>query len=300
MMRKFLIVACFMIVASPVFAIAPGQVDDFENGTEMDWAEGFFSPNPPGNIPTGGPAGNGDAYIQNVSTGQFSTAGGRMVMFNQIQWAGNYVSAGVASIRMQVANFGATPLTIRIAIQGGSTRYGSTNGFALPADGVWREATFNLNADGMSLIAGVASLNTVLSNVSTLRIMSRASGPGWEGDTIAGTLGVDNITATAPSAVGEGGRSIVTALANAPNPFTRVTTIRYRLAEASPVSIEIFDLAGRAVRVLESSAEKPAGDYEATWDGAGDRGAPAHAGIYFYRVTANGAVHTRKMVLIRD
>ena len=301
MIRKILILACLLVVASPAFAIVPGQVDDFENGTVMGWEEGVFSPNPPTNFASGGPGGVGDNYMRDVSSGQAVTAGGRMTMFNQVQWTGNYVTAGVGTIQMQVANFGANPLAIRIAIEGGTgTRFGSTNSMALPADGVWRTAMFNLTAGGMSLISGTQSLNTVLSGVTTLRIISRASGPGWEGDVINGVLGVDNITAAAASAVGDGDRSIVPILANSPNPFTKSTTIRYRLTEPSPVTIEILDLAGRGVRVLESSALKAAGDYAITWDGRDDSGKGIRAGVYFYRLTTHGTAETGKMVMIRD
>ncbi len=42
-------------------------------------------------------------------------------------------------------------------------------------------------------MGGLASLADVLVSVDTLRILSASAGPAWRGDTIAASLGVDNI-----------------------------------------------------------------------------------------------------------
>jgi hypothetical protein len=297
--RPAFLLTCLLLLPSAAFAITSGQVDNFENGTTMSWREGPFSPNGPQNITTGGPAGVNDNYLRNVSSGQAFTAGGKMIMFNTAQWTGNYVAAGVTSIQISMANFGETPLAMRIALEGNTSEWGSVNAFALPADGQWYTHTFGLGAGELSLIAGASSLNDALAAVTTLRILSRGDGPGWNGDEVAGILGVDNITASATSGVGDR-PSIVTSLAHAPNPFRSSTTIRYELSEASPVTIEIFDLAGRSVRLLESATFRNAGDHEIAWDGRSDAGASIQSGVYFYRLTSSSAVLTRKMMLIRE
>ena len=53
-------------------------------------------------------------------------------------------------------------------------------------------------AADLGLISGPASLDTVLSNVSTLRILAAAAGPAWQGDAIVSTLGVDNVADPGP------------------------------------------------------------------------------------------------------
>jgi hypothetical protein len=85
---------------------------------------------------------------------------------------------------------------------------------------------------------------------------------------------------------------------NFPNPFNPSTMIRYDVAEAGPVSIRIFDVAGRSVRTLSSRHESP-GTKQVAWDGRDDAGAPAPSGVYFVRLHARGFEKTRKMVLIR-
>jgi len=188
------LVVCGLLMPRAARGITCGQADDFEDGTTMGWTEGFLSPNPPTNVANGGPSGVGDNYLRNTSSGGFG-AGSKLVMFNTLQWTGDYLAAGVTRIEADMANFGATALSMRIAIEGSATRFGSTTAVALPADGQWHSVTFDVTSADLSLIGGLATLNAVLANVQTLRILSAATGPSWQGDTIAATLGVDNITA---------------------------------------------------------------------------------------------------------
>jgi hypothetical protein len=87
-------------------------------------------------------------------------------------------------------------------------------------------------------------------------------------------------------------------LPNYPNPFNPTTTISYQLAGRSHVRLIVYNVAGRAVRVLEN-AERPGGYYEVVWDGRDNNGQVVASGIYFYRLTAGDFVQTRKMVLIK-
>ncbi len=189
--------AVLLLAWTPSGAVTLGQVDDFEDGTVMGWTEGAVSPNPPTNQFSGGPAGVGDNYLRNISSGG-GGPGSRLVMFNQTQWAGDYTAAGATGIELQMANFGATTLHMRIAIQGAgfTTWYASTTAVALPADGVWYSASFGLTTSDLTNVGGLASLADVLLGVDTLRILSAAAGPASQGDAIAASLGVDNIQAT--------------------------------------------------------------------------------------------------------
>jgi hypothetical protein len=67
-----------------------------------------------------------------------------------------------------------------------------------------------------------------------------------------------------------------------PNPSFagRNVSLRFTLAKAMPVTLRIFDVAGRAVaRVQVKGVEGP---NVATWDGLLANGAQASAGVYFY------------------
>ena len=123
-------------------------------------------------------------------------------MFNQSQWTGNYTAAGILQIEADMANFGTTALSMRIAIQGGTaTCYSSNQAVDLPADGVWRAVVFELNPGSLTQVfagpcPGSDNASTVLANVTELRILSASGAPAFIGDVVAATLGVANIVAS--------------------------------------------------------------------------------------------------------
>ena len=80
---------------------------------------------------------------------------------------------------------------------------------------------------------------------------------------------------------------------NYPNPFNPTTVVRYQLPLASNVRLTVYDLLGREVSTLVNEREGP-GSYEVKFDGAG-----LSSGVYFYRLTADNLVQTRKLMLLR-
>ncbi len=75
-----------------------------------------------------------------------------------------------------------------------------------------------------------------------------------------------------------------------PNPFNPTTNFSLRLRETSRLRLTIYDTAGRAVRTLARESALAPGDYDFTWDGTGDSGAPVASGLYLYRIeTARGS-----------
>ena len=85
---------------------------------------------------------------------------------------------------------------------------------------------------------------------------------------------------------------------NHPNPFNPVTEIRYSLAQAAPVRLGVYDVAGRLVRLLVSE-RREAGAGTARWDGCDERGRGVSSGVYFARLDAGGLSRVIKMVLAR-
>jgi flagellar hook assembly protein FlgD len=83
-----------------------------------------------------------------------------------------------------------------------------------------------------------------------------------------------------------------------PNPFRRQTTIEYTLPKAGPVTVEVYDLLGRRVRVLVDGRQK-AGLHRTRWNGRSGGGSPAASGLYIVRVKAAGTTRSRKMTLVR-
>ncbi|MFH1501935.1 MAG: C25 family cysteine peptidase [Candidatus Eisenbacteria bacterium] len=91
---------------------------------------------------------------------------------------------------------------------------------------------------------------------------------------------------------------------NSPNPFNPVTTIAFVVPAAdadgdgSPVSLVVYDVAGRAVRTL-IDATLTGGRYGAVWDGKDESGRDVSSGVYFYRIDAGEASDSKKMVLLK-
>jgi hypothetical protein len=82
-----------------------------------------------------------------------------------------------------------------------------------------------------------------------------------------------------------------------PNPARSGSRIAFRLAEAGPVRVDVFDVAGRAVRTL-LEGRLDAGDHEISWEGRDERGIAVPSGVYFLRVlSSDGVRHTRVLRL---
>lgn len=84
-----------------------------------------------------------------------------------------------------------------------------------------------------------------------------------------------------------------------PNPFGETTRIDYSLARESRVSVDVFDVRGRLVRVLKEPSLTPTGTGAVHWNGRNDRGRRVPAGVYFVKIRAGAEVLTRKVVLVR-
>jgi len=183
-----------VVTALPARALTLGQIDDFQDGTTDGWRVG--SGTQPGNIANGGPSGAGDRYIQMTSTGGGGTDS-RLVVFNASQWLGNYSGAGVTGIGMDLANFGTSPLSMRLAFFiSRPVGYSTTLAFSLPADSNWHHAFFPLSAANFTAVGSPStSFDNLLTNFTgQLRILDSSS-PSVEGDVIAAVLGVDNVQA---------------------------------------------------------------------------------------------------------
>jgi len=90
-------------------------------------------------------------------------------------------------------------------------------------------------------------------------------------------------------------------LQNYPNPFNPDTWIPYRLAEASRVLIQLFDLKGKPIRRIDLGY-KQTGEYTtrqsaAYWDGRNDAGEKVASGLYFCSLQAGRFTDTRRLVV---
>jgi hypothetical protein len=119
-------------------------------------------------------------------------------------------------------------------------------------------------------VSGVLTDGTRFSGRDVIRVV----GP------VAGSVGSDGATVVLhPTSLAGGGK------------------ISYELAEAGPVSLRIYDAAGRLMRTLEVG-HKSAGPHEVAWDRRTDDGLKAGPGVYFIRLEQRGEANIQKLLIV--
>ena len=82
------------------------------------------------------------------------------------------------------------------------------------------------------------------------------------------------------------------------NPFIGPGAFHLKLSKAAHVRIEVFDVAGRSVKILQDG-KFGAGLNEVRWDATNKQGVALPSGIYFARVRVGEATQVRKVVLLQ-
>jgi len=184
---------CFLVASPTVYGATLGQVDDFQGPSLDSWDRGTA-------IAGGGPLGAGDDFLRVNSTG----GGGpdsRLITFNQAQWSGDYLTAGITGIQLDVNNTGGTDLLLRVVFgdstkpNAGGSWYASTAGVPVLVASGWLNVFLPIESADLTLVEGADSYADVMSSVTTMRILSSAV-PAARGDRLDATLGIDNVTAT--------------------------------------------------------------------------------------------------------
>jgi hypothetical protein len=104
---------------------------------------------------------------------------------------------------------------------------------------------------------------------------------------------------TAGAGVAGDGASRASFLAATPNPFRDVTRLQFALPIAGEAKLEIFDLAGRRLRVLLNERSLPAGTHVAAWDGRDESGDLVGAGVYLCRLETGGRSEAWRVARLR-
>jgi hypothetical protein len=80
---------------------------------------------------------------------------------------------------------------------------------------------------------------------------------------------------------------------NYPNPFNPSTTINYTLPKNGDVTLKVFDVLGREVKMLVNQTQQ-AGNYNVSFNAS-----DLPSGIYFYELNSNNFVQVKKMMLLK-
>ncbi|MBX3043436.1 MAG: T9SS type A sorting domain-containing protein [Candidatus Kapabacteria bacterium] len=85
---------------------------------------------------------------------------------------------------------------------------------------------------------------------------------------------------------------------NSPNPFTNLTMINFNLPEGQNVKLEVIDMFGNVVRILENGF-LGAKNYSYSFDGQDAMGNQLPTGTYIYRLSAEKEILSGKMSIVR-
>ena len=82
-----------------------------------------------------------------------------------------------------------------------------------------------------------------------------------------------------------------------PQPVRASVGLQYHLPRAATVALELFDVRGRKVQVIDAGWRE-AGAHQARWEGTDAAGARVPSGIYFARLSLGTERSTQRLVLV--
>jgi hypothetical protein len=198
-----------------------------------------------------------------------------------------------------VVNKGASPLTVRI----------------LPNDiGVGdKYYVYSITGDTMGNPPIICKVNNTKHDPGRWGPLSGLTGIKAWSYTTGNPLGNDSIKFSSPGnsvqfILVDSGRTYITNVKTAssqsivkfsleqnyPNPFNPQTVIFYSLPKASTVTLKVYDVLGREVETLVCNEKKVTGTYQVRFNGLS-----LPSGVYFYRLTSENYVESKKMLLIK-
>jgi hypothetical protein len=85
---------------------------------------------------------------------------------------------------------------------------------------------------------------------------------------------------------------------NYPNPFSDYTTVSFTLNDNSCIQLDIFDITGQHVNTLINENKNP-GTYSVYWDSKNKSGKHVSDGTYYFQLTVDGFIETKKAILFQ-
>ena len=172
--------------------------DSFTAPGTAGWSGGLFGSGLPTRQSSGGPAGDGDAYLRGPAPGT------NLATYNDsAAWQGSYAAIGASRIRVDMQNApGSDPLWMRaVLFAPGSVaeRWTSAEPQLVPADGTWRSYEFSLAESDLAHVAGTATYAAAMENVVRVMLRHDPGTPSPVGEAVSAVLGLDNIELAGPA-----------------------------------------------------------------------------------------------------
>lgn len=133
---------------------------------------------------------------------------GKMITFNKTpEWTGDYYSAGVTGIQLDISNTSSSDTVfLRVAVgnraspqQSGGTWFISQSAVVVPTLSGWTNVFLPLTESDLTIVGnlpgeiGTDSYETTFGNILNIRILSAAIPLGAIGDEFVGDVGIDNV-----------------------------------------------------------------------------------------------------------
>jgi hypothetical protein len=184
---------------------------------------------------------------------------------------------------IEVPETGRYPIDIRVA----SPSVGGA--FHLEFDGVDRTGEITVPVTGSWQTWTTVSATAMLpAGVQTMRFVPTVQG-----------FNLNAFEFLAPTSTPDVVRAQPVLYPNHPNPFNPATTISFALPRAVAVDLAVYNVAGKLVRRLIAGDVVAAGRHEVHWNGRDEAGRAVPAGVYLYRLTADGYSEARRMALVK-
>jgi len=279
-------------------APTPGFVDHITSGVGQ-WGGGDFYSNPG----TGGVLGAGDGYLLYSTPGPspfFTTSLGARNL--DTPYAGNWVTSGVTKVKFYLNDVGTADagLEIHFCVGNGSNFWQYNPGFVPPV-GAWAQFTVDLTSTDWTQIVGTGTLSGALSTADRILIRHDKAPFSQNPDAISADVGLDEISEESGGSTGVplppfGSPIALTLAAPYPNPSRGAVALAITSPDASPISIQIVDALGRAVR--HANLDGAAGARLWSWDGRADDGSVTPPGVYRARAWSASGGMSRPLVRI--
>lgn len=208
---------------------------------------------------------------------------------------GDHPAGGFAALAARVHNRGHGPLQARLAVSAAAVTGPAAARFALggfaPVLVAGTAATWPVTFDDQGAAADSTHRATLTFTSADEPLPGAAAQPAL-------VLHLRARVTSGTVAVGDDLPRATRLLAPAPNPLPGGGVIRFELARAAEVTLEVFDPAGRRVATLARGGFA-AGRHARRWDARFDDGRGASPGLYFIRMSGGVPEQTVRAVLVR-
>jgi hypothetical protein len=148
-------------------------------------------------------------------------------------------------------------------------------------------ASYTATGTGSNLYFTVKNSPVGISETMDVDDMSACAGAA----AVAIDAQVDGAVATTPA--------VFLAPVVKPNPVGQQAALSFSTSRVGPLQVDIYDVAGRRVRMLRSDSNAPAGVHVVAIDGRGDDGARLGSGVFYYRIRSADGLRQGNFLIMK-